>query len=177
VAADRVTPKTFYLYNYRNGLFRSANGGASWTLVHAGEIAKFSGFNAKLASVPGRAGHLFFTSGPQGGAGDPHPAANPFMRSTDGGATWMAVPNVLEVRAFGFGKPLASYPTLFVVGWVNNKFGIWRSTDDAQSWTFIGDFPTGSLANIQTIEGDKGIYGTVYVGFGGAGYAYGTLGR
>jgi len=47
-------------------------------------------------------GHLFFTSGPQGG--DPHPVASPFMRSTDGGTTWTTIPNVLEVRVFGFGN-------------------------------------------------------------------------
>ena len=78
VAADRVTAGTFYIYNDPKGLYRSIDGGASWTLVHGGEIAPFSGFNAKLRSVPGQAGHLFFTSGPQGNPGAPHPAANPF---------------------------------------------------------------------------------------------------
>src|SRR5208282_2374058 len=131
------------------------------------EIAPWSGFNAKLQSVPGHAGHLFFTSGPQGGPGDHHPAANPFMRSIDGGATWTAIPNVLEVRAFGFGKA-----AIFIVGWVNGQYGIWRSDDNAQSWVQIGDFPLGSLDNVVAIEGNKDVYGTVYIGFTGSGYAY-----
>jgi hypothetical protein len=177
VAADRVLGKTFYLYNYLKGLYRSADGGVSWALVHPGEIAPYSGFNAKLQSVPGHPGHLFFTSGPQGRPGDPHPAANHFMRSTDGGATWTAVPKVLEVRAFGFGKPLSAYPTIFISGWVDNKFGVWRSSDNAQSWAKIADFPINSLDNIATVEGDKDVYGTVYVGFSGSGYAYGALER
>src|SRR5262249_29287826 len=80
VAADRVMSGTFYMYNYLKGLYRSTDGASTWTLVHAGEIAPFSGFNAKLRSVPGHAGHLFFTSGPQDAGPDPF---GPFMRSTD----------------------------------------------------------------------------------------------
>jgi photosystem II stability/assembly factor-like uncharacterized protein len=173
VAADRVTAETFYIYNYLNGLYRSTDGGESWTLVHSGEIVRSSGFNAKLGSVPGQAGHLFFTSGSQGSSGDRHPAANPFMRSTNGGATWTAVPGVLEVRAFGFGLALTNYPAIFIVGWVKGIYGIWRSDDNAQTWVQIGDFPLGNLDNVTTIDGDKNVFGTVYIGFSGSGYAYG----
>src|SRR5439155_1733291 len=56
--------------------------------------------------------------------------------------------------------------------WVNSVYGIWQSNDDAKSWTMIGDYPEGSLDNIKTISGDPNIYGQVYVGFGGSGYAY-----
>jgi photosystem II stability/assembly factor-like uncharacterized protein len=173
VAADRVRAETFYLYNYLKGLYRSTDGGASWALVHSGAIAPFSGFNAKLRSVPGQAGHLFFTSGPQGGSANVHPAPNRFMRSINGGAMWSAVPNVLEVRAFGFGRALTSYPAIFISGWVKGVYGIWRSDDNAQSWTQIGDFPLGSMDEVKAVEGDKNDYGIVYLGFGGSGYAYG----
>jgi hypothetical protein len=173
VAADRVALGTFYIYNYLSGLCRSNDGGASWKLVHSGHIAPWSGFNAQLGSVPGQAGHLFFTSGPQGNPGDAHPASSPFMRSTDGGETWTVVPNVLEVRAFGFGPLADHYPTIFIVGWVNGIYGIWRSADNAQSWVQIGDFPLGTLDDITTIDGEKNTNGRVYVGFNGSGYAYG----
>ncbi len=174
VAADRVTAGTFYLYHTPNGLYRSTNGGAAWTLVRSGEIVPFSGYNAKLASVPGRAGHLFFTAGQQGGTGGPSGA---FVRSTDGGVTWSAVPNVLEVYAFGFGKeaPGGSYPTIYIVGWVSGVYGVWRSDNQAQSWTQVGDYPLGSLDEIKAVDGDKNVYGTVYVGFAGSGYAYGRI--
>ena len=174
VAADKASVGTFYLYNYLDGLYRSRDGGANWTLVYSGEIAPYSGFNAKLRSVPGYSGHLYFTSGEQGGPEDRHPAPNPFMRSTDGGTTWVAVDGVLEVRAFGFGKARGSYPAIFVVGWVNGHYGIWRSDDDATSWIKIGEFPLGILVHVTAIEVDGNVAGRVYVGFGGAGYAYGS---
>jgi hypothetical protein len=172
VAADRVALGTFYIYNTLKGLYRSIDGGATWTLVHVGEIAPFSGFNATLETVPGQKGHLFFSSGPQ--AGNVHPAANPFMRSTDGGVTWSVVPGVLEVRAFGFGKPTGEYPTIFICGWVRGIYGIWRSNDNARSWTKIGTFPLDSLDDVRAIDGDKNVQNLVYVGFAGSGYAYGA---
>jgi len=172
-----VAERTFYGYNDLKGLYRSTDGGATWKLVHSGEIAPWSGFNAELQSVPDHAGHLFFTSGSQGGAQDHHPAPNSFMRSVDGGATWTAVPEVLEVRAFGFGKALTNYPAIFIVGWVRGVYGIWRSDDNARSWVQVGDYPLGNLANVTTIDGDKTVYGTVYVGLSGDGYAYGSLDR
>ena len=174
VAADRIDAGTFYMYHTPAGLFRSTDGGASWTLARPGEITPFSGFNAKLKAVPGKAGHLFFTAGQQTGGDAP---SGPFVRSTDGGATWRAVRGVLEVYAFGFGKesPGTSYPTVFIAGWVGGAYGIWSSSNEGQSWTRIGDYPLGSLDEVKAMDGDKNTYGTVYVGFAGSGYAYGRV--
>ena len=96
------------------------------------------------------------------------------MNLTNGGATWTAIPNVLEVNCFGFGAPAPgqSYPSIYIVGWVNGVYGVWQSTNDAQSWTQIGKYPLNSLDEIKTISGDPNTYGLVYVGFAGNGYAY-----
>ncbi|HEY8153971.1 MAG TPA: hypothetical protein VII72_07580 [Myxococcota bacterium] len=173
VAADRVNIGTFYLYHFIHGVFRSTDRGATWTLVKAGEVASWSGFNAKLQSVPGRAGHLFFTSGQQGDPRDPNPASSSFMRSTDGGVTWTAMPGVSEVYAFGFGKAQRTYPTIYIAGWVNGAYGIWGSGNEGSSWAKLGgDFALGSLDAVKTVDGDKDTAGRVYVGFAGSGYAY-----
>jgi hypothetical protein len=174
VAADRIRSSTFYLYHTPKGVFRSDDGGDRWMLVHAGEIAPASGFNAQLRAVPGRAHHLFFTSGPQ--QTDTSAPYGPFMRSIDGGATWKAVSGVVEVHAFGFGAPAKAggYPQIYIAGWVNGKYGIWRSDDEAASWMRIGDYPLGSFDQVKAIDGDKDTPGRVYVGFKGSGYAYGT---
>ena len=115
-----------------------------------------------------------FSSRGAAGHAESVPADEAFMRSTNGGATWTAVPNVEEVLCYGFGAaaPGQSYPAIYIVGYVNNVYGIWQSINNAQSWTQIGTFPNGELDQITTISGDPNIYGQVYVGFDGGGYAY-----
>lgn len=169
VAADRVLPDTFYLYYPGKGVYKSTDGGVSWTQVYRGQLSAYSNYNAELQSVPGQAGNLFFTGGRQ--AGGP---SEPFMTSKDGGATWTAIAKVSNINSFGFGAPAPgkTYPSIYVVGWVDDVYGIWQSTDNAQSWTVIGTYPTGSLDEIKTIAGNPNVYGEVYVGFAGSGYAY-----
>lgn len=172
VTADRVLPNTFYMYyvgSTNSGVYRSTDGGVTWTEVFAGQISPISGFNAKIEAVPGEAGNLFFTGGRQSG-----PSNEQFFQSSDGGSTWKAVANVTNVTCFGFGaSPTAGgYPSIYIVGSVNNVSGIWQSNNDGQSWTEIGQEPDSSLSQIKTISGDPNTYGQVYVGFGGDGYAY-----
>ncbi len=171
LAADRVTAGVFYLYHSAKGLYKTTDGGSSWTLVFTGEITPFSVFNAKLRAVPDQAGHLFFTSGGLDGLDAP------FKRSTDGGTTWTDVANVTRVSAYGFGKPLTvgGYPTIFIAGKVGGQYGIWRSSDNATTWKNISDYPIGIMDNVQTIEGDPSTFGKVYIGFGGIGFVYGQL--
>jgi Bacterial Ig domain len=177
VTADRVQANTFYLYDPGKGVFETTNGGQNWTNVHPGYIesnSSLSGFNSSIQSVPGEAGDLFYTSGPQG-TPSATPVNSPFYRSTDGGATWTAVPNVLDVFSFGYGAaaPGQSYPAIYIVGYVNSVYGIWQSTNNSQSWTNIGgaSMPNG-LDWIDSISGDPNHFGQVYVGFHGGGYAY-----
>ena len=180
VAADRVNIGTFYMFNYIYGLYRSTDGGITWSEIASsttlgGGTGVFLGFNQELEAVPGEAGNLFFTGGPAGGHGDAQPAGEAFERSTDGGVTWTAVPNVKEVWTFGFGAPKTpgGYPSIYLVGWYNNVYGIWQSTDDANSWTQVGQWPLNSIDGIKTISGDMNTYGRIYVGFDGSGSAYG----
>jgi large repetitive protein len=174
ITADRVLPNTFYLFDADVGVFKSTNGGVNWTQVYSGGLSSFDYYNALLESVPGQAGNLFFTGGSQAGGTATQPVNEAFLRSTDGGATWTAIPNVLEVQCFGFGAAASpgGYPSIYIVGYVNNVYGIWQSTDDAKSWVQIGTYPTGSLTEIKTISGDPNIFGQVYIGFSGDGYAY-----
>lgn len=173
ITADRVDENTFYLYDTYSGVYVTKDGGVNWTKVFDGQISPWSYWNAKIEAVPGRAGELFFTSGNQ--SGDPSvPADISFMRSTDGGATWQAVAGVEEVTTFGYGaaKVEGGPATIFIVGFVNDVYGVWFSTDNAQSWTQIGSQPMGNLDEITTISGDMDEFGVVYVGIGGSGYVY-----
>jgi len=79
-----------------------------------------------------------------------------------------------QVTCFGFGAPAPgqTYPAIYIAGFVNNVFGVWQSINNAQTWTQIGTYPLGRLVRLSTISGDPNIFGQVYVGFDGGGYAY-----
>jgi len=180
VAADRVNADTFLMYNYgptavssAEGFYRSTDKGVSWRHVARGQVGRYTGGNAILRSVPGQAGQYFFTPGYSSPGPWPHDGS--FYRSTDGGSNWRAVSNIKEVWSFGFGRaaPGQNYPAIYIYGWVRNVGGFWRSDDNASTWKKIGDlFPTGSFDQVRVVEGDANIYGRVYVGFGGSGFAY-----
>lgn len=181
VAADRVNTGTFYVYNdgQRNsvdkGIWRTIDGGVTWTQRYAGGFGGGFGGAIQIKSVPGQAGHLFATAGNQG---SPHPNATQLFKCTDGGVTWNALANVSETFCAGFGKPGPgkSYPAIYIVGWVNSVYGVWRSIDGDQAtptWTQIGDgFPAGSFDPIKDCDGDSTTYGTAYFVTGGNGAYY-----
>ncbi len=170
VVADKVTPGTFYLYNYlaSGGVYRSTDGGLTWTKVYSGAVATWSSYNASMAAVPGKAGHLFFTSGQQDGA---NPSDTQLMRSINGGTSWAAVPGMTEVYAFGFGRaqPWSTYPAIFAAGYYQGVWGIWRSYDNAATWVSIGSFPLNIIDKISCISGDANLVGRVYLGLRGSG--------
>ena len=175
VTADRVLPGTYYYFSSSAGsIFKSTNSCATWALVNS-SVPGFGNY-AGLQSVPGEADNLFLSSG-WSSADASGPIGNHFLRSTDGGSTWSAVPNVEDVYTYGFGAaaPGQSYPAIYIVGFVNQgsgyTYGIWESNDNASTWRQLGPFAGGTLDRITTISGDPDIYGQVYVGFTGSGYA------
>ena len=84
------------------------------------------------------------------------------------------MPGVEEIEAFGFGKaaPHRSYPAIYLAGTVNGESGVFRSLDQAKSWTRIND-DRHQWGLILQISGDPRVYGRVYVGTHGRGILYG----
>jgi hypothetical protein len=179
VTADRVTANTFYLYFPGNGVYISTNSGATWTQQKSGYIetnASWATYNSTIMSVPGNAGHLFYTPGPLGGTTPSGGSSVPLYRSTDSGVTWTAVANVTGVNCFNFGAiaPTKSYPSIYIMGFVSGVYGVWQSVDNASTWTNLGN-PNSTLQSLQLvacIAADPNNFGYVYVGMQGAGYAY-----
>jgi len=175
LTADKSKPGVFYLVHSGEspnqalaGLWRSNDGGVNWEHVHMGEIAPNSGSAAKLRSVPGHAGHLFFTSAVNGGE-------TVLRRSIDGGTTWSLVSGVNRVDDIAFGKAAAgaAYPAIYISGQVNGSYGVWRSIDDARSWQKLVDFPVGTLDQVTVVAADPDVFGRVYLGYKGSGWIWG----
>lgn len=210
IAADRVNIGTFYIYNFGKasspesdswaGILRTTDGGVNWTRMSTGCITGSGGptavvrdcYNRKLKSVPvlpgcvSPAGHLFFTCGQVGGGGDnTRDVLGTLKHSTDGGATWTTVVGTSETYDYGFGKPApgATYPTIYLFGWVDAGagyvLGLWRGDNfnpatHAATWTYLARYPHQRTDYVIAIDGDKNTYGTVYVGYTGSGYIYGA---
>jgi xyloglucan-specific exo-beta-1,4-glucanase len=203
LAADQVTPNTFYYANDIVGLVKWTNCGATTIVSPASQGFMADADNDLLKAVPGQAGHLFFTTGYVGGSQSNHPSGNRFWRtcngtnSTAGSVTMQVVPGFWEVQAFGFGHaaPGQSYPAIYIVGWyspddnVNDAvYGVWRSINDVNdgttgtcsggnTWVNLASdtngFPAGFPTLVEDIEGDPFVYGPYYV-LGAFGQFYGV---
>ncbi|MDR3710694.1 MAG: hypothetical protein P4L33_20530 [Capsulimonadaceae bacterium] len=170
ICADRVQPDTFYFYTPQDnaGVFRSTDGGA--TFAKAGNPIPWGRWDGEaIKATPGHAGDLWFSEGNNAGG---------LWHSTDGGVSWGAVPGIKHSICMGFGRAEkeGGYPTLYDYGDAGDgKTGVYRSTDAGADWERIGGFPLGIFEWVNAIDGDKDTYGTVYVAFAQAGFAYGKL--
>jgi hypothetical protein len=182
LAADRVTPNKFYAYNSLYGFYSWEN--CDDPTVVSSQVLPFSGFNARIVTVPGYAGHVFATAGPQGNAGDANPGGTTIWRSTNGAVSWQqrAATTVLQPMniAVGAVAPGSDYPTIYIVGWVDLDYGIWRTTATAAQWAAdtmvwekIETFPDGWTADPIALSGDLTDWRKWYMGAGSIGYWYG----
>lgn len=82
--------------------------------------------------------------------------------------------HVRMITAFGIGKGVADYPALYIIGIADGQYGIFRSTDNAQSWTRIND-DQHQFGKLLHIAGDMQEFGRVYIGTHGRGTITGIM--
>ena len=75
----------------------------------------------------------------------------------------------------GFGKaaPGSNYPAIYVEGAKDGQPGVFRSIDEGASWDRLSGYPLDLYDRVTVIEGDKTVFGRVYVAFAGNSMAYG----
>lgn len=173
LVADKVTANTFYAYNNNSGTGPGVYSctGATCSKVHTGSLGN-NGMS--MYSVPGKAGHLFFSD-----------TFDKVIFSIDGGATWSSAlsngPSTFQtITAVGFGAvwPGQSYPSIYMVGLdAAGTYGVWRCKDfnsstGAGTWTNLGA-PLNKFITISSVAGDQTIPQLVYLATGGNGAVYG----
>ena len=165
--ADPSRDHTFLLYQWEQGLFISTNAGRHFTLHSTGLPAWR--WHPCLRAVEGKQGHFWF------GPGCEDAGRGPLLRSTDGGATWFALGGLDGVSVVGFGKaaPGSNYPAIYVEGAKDGQPGVFRSIDEGASWDRLSGYPLDLYDRVTVIEGDKTVFGRVYVAFAGNSMAYG----
>lgn len=145
ITTDTVVPNTFFIVNTNAGLIKWTNCGST-TVVNSDVPATNTwqtggGSNATLIAVPGQAGHLFYTAGPQGVTTGV--SATGLWRTCNGNSnsavTMVRISGTFGPLRVGFGaaKPGSNYPSIYMYGWydagnveANSVFGLWESTDD-----------------------------------------------
>ena len=163
IASDRVDGNVFYYLNENGDFYRSIDGGLLWVIVSTLQVQ--SGYMVKAA--PGIRSEVWVSAVDRG-----------LYHSSDGGDTFRRIPAVDQALLFTFGKGLVgkSFPAVFLYGRVLGVAGIFRSEDMGKTWMKINDGESIVGVNPKVMEGDRQVFGRVYIGTGGGGIFYGTPG-
>ena len=166
--ADRSNPAKFYGLDIADGkIYRSTDGGATFTTNDVTGLTVTNGRGMRLVAVPGREGDLWLYG------------RGLLYHSTDGGAVFKPLVNPPDIIALGFGKAARrkGYPALYIAGSYSGQQGVFRSDDTGVTWVRINDDRHQWGNRFRCIAGDPRIYGRVYVGTDGRGILYGDIGK
>lgn len=170
ICADRVNGDYFYAIRMRD-FYRSHDKGknGSWTKAFTFPNERkpnhWRECSLTLAAAPNHEGHVVVNLGKNG-----------LWFTKDKGDIWTRVNGVQDCRSAGWGKksPTSNHSTLYIHAKINDHWGIYRSTDLAQTWERITPAHI-QLASISNLTGDLQTYGTVYFTSRGYGMGYGEL--
>jgi hypothetical protein len=168
-----VNPSRFYAYDSRTGKVLLSTNGAVDFPVSGTTLLAVEGFGAGFGGSGGAGATLYATPGREGDLWIAF-RANGLYHSANGGMTFTKVEGVREANSLGFGKaaPGNKYPSLYLVGKVDQLQAIFRSDDAGQTWVRIND-DQHQFGWINHVTGDPRIYGRVYFGTAGRGIIYG----
>ncbi len=164
VAADRVNPKTFYVYDASTGKVHvSTDGGASFTVRTAvlPALPEYALPPSSARAALGVEGEVWFTTGKE------------LYRTRDSGQSFQMVDGVSESFGVGFGRAPEgkTFPVVFLNGTIGGVSGIYRSDDGGATWARIND-DRRQYSTAGVITGDPRRFGRVYLATHGRGILY-----
>ncbi len=172
IASDRVNPNVFYYLGTGRTLYRTADGGNSWSeiTISGSDITVGIAGRESIKCVPGKEGHVWVKG--QDGV---------ILTSADYGRTWSELSGISALMShsgsfgFGIGKDPEGDPAVYVVGYVNGVLGCYLSDDMGKSWTKISPDSQKFFAGVVDVVGDRRVYGRVFVSTGGNGVLYAQI--
>lgn len=127
IYADRI--------GYFDGLYRSTNGGSSWTRTNDGALssvyASYGWWFGNVRTHPTDPSRIFVLG-------------YDFYRSTNGGSSWSDVGSSMHVDHHGLGFGPGSSPVMYE----GNDGGIYRSTNGGSGWTKLADQPITQIYRV-----------------------------
>jgi TonB family protein len=144
IAINPSTPATLYAGTRGSGVFKSTNGGTSWTTVN-------SGFTATDVSVlaidPSTPATLYAGTGSGG-----------VFKSTNGGTSWTTINSGLtDMHVYALAIDPSTPATLYA-----GTTGVFKSTDGGSSWTAVYSAPEDTYVYALAI--DRSTPATLYAG-------------
>jgi PKD repeat protein len=152
VRFDPTNSTTLYVGAPDGGLWKSTNGGTSWT-TNTDQLAVIG--VSDIAIDPSNTQIMYIATG-DGFAGDSFSTG--VLKSTDGGTTWVATGLAWTANQGRTISRLLIHPTnpQILMAFASN--GIWRTTNGGTTWTQ----PTGTFNGIMDAEFKPGDPTTVY---------------
>jgi len=151
-------------YIFKEGTIYTSNDGIAWERKNKIAVSHLEDRFINIVPVPGRSGEIWISLGTDG-----------LWKTDDKGTTFNRIPGFDNARLMCWGAPApgTDLPTAYVYGKWNSNWGIYRSIDMGESWVRINDDKNRFPAGVAAIDGDKNVFGRIYVGSGGYGISYG----
>lgn len=187
LAVDPANPSIVYLGAAQGGVWKSVDGGATWTPKTDNEVTLAIG---SLAIDPSNSQTIYAGTGEANGSGESYFGTG-ILKSTDAGNTWTLLGN--EVFAGSSISKVIVNPQFPGVLWVSNtygcggfaadtcyfppsgSFGVWKSTNGGATWTLVLNAPdhrisihdlildpTNASILYAAVDGDGGFYEGVW---------------
>lgn len=149
---DPVTSTTMFVGAPDGGLWKTTNGGTSWT-TNTDQLAVIG--CSDIAINPANNQIMYLATG-DGDGGDTYSTG--VLKSTDGGATWVATGLAWTANQGRTISRLLINSTNPLIVMAFGSTGIWRTTDGGTTWVQ----PTGTFTGIKDAEFKPGDVNTIY---------------
>ncbi|HLW78240.1 MAG TPA: hypothetical protein VKU44_01455, partial [Terriglobia bacterium] len=141
IAIDPANPQIVYMGGAEGGVWKSTNGGSTWTPIGDTQVSLAIG---AITIDPNNSNTIYAATGEENFSGDSYYGAG-ILKSTNAGATWTQLPGVFGNAQVPCGgdwvggiavQPKNSSVLLAAVeACYYGQAGIYRSTNGGQSWT------------------------------------------